>query len=153
MEHKEIVSVIEKIIADIEDLVPVYMAVPVDYAISKGVVSVCIIDGNGQIYGKVFGTDKIRCRDSFKIAWTKASQVWITGFKTNEYEKLVFASKLDHNKYGISMPDMIGWEGGQPVTLKDGTKLSIGFSGFRGTTDLEIVLKAIEKANIALKAD
>jgi len=151
MEHKEIVLHIEKILKCIEDLIPFYMAIPEDNANSKGVVSVCIIDGNGQIYGKVFGTDKIRCRDSFKIAWTKASQVWITGFKTNEYERLVFTHKIDHHKFGINMPDMIGWEGGQPVTLHDGTKLSIVFSGFRGTSDLEIVLKAIEKANIALK--
>jgi glc operon protein GlcG len=49
------------------------------------------------------------------------------------------------------MPDMIGWEGGQPITLKDGTKLSIGYSGFRGTSDLEIVIKALKKANIDLK--
>ena len=27
----------------------------------------------------------LRCRDSFKIAWIKASQVWIIGFKTKEY--------------------------------------------------------------------
>jgi glc operon protein GlcG len=127
------------------------MAIPEDYDISMGVVSVCIIDEKGQIYGKMFGNDKVRCRDSFKIAWTKASQVWITGYKTHEYEKLVFADKIDHHQFGINMPDMIGWEGGQPVTLQDGTKLSIGFSGFRGTTDLEIVLKAIEKADIALK--
>jgi glc operon protein GlcG len=151
MEHKEIVLVIEKILASIEELVPVYMAIPEDKEISKGVVSVCIIDETGQIYGKVFGTDKIRCRDSFKIAWTKASQVWITGYKTGDYEKLVFSDQLDHHKFGINMPDLIGWIGGQPITLKDGTKLSIGFSGFRGTTDVEIVVKALAKANIATK--
>jgi len=151
MEHKEIVLVIEKLLTCLEELVPVYMAIPEDNAISKGVVSVCIIDEKGQIYGKLFGTDKIRCRDSFKIAWTKASQVWINGFKTNEYERLVFTDKIDHNKFGINMPDLIGWEGGQPVTLHDGTKLSVGFSGFRGTSDLEIVLKALEKADIAVR--
>ena len=145
MEHKELVLYIEKILASIEDLVPIYMQVPEDQNISKGVVSVCIIDESGQIYGKTFGTDKIRRRDSFKIASTKAMQVWITGYKTNEYEKLVFSGQIDHHKFGISMPDMIGWEGGQPIVLKDGTKLAIGFSGFRGITDLEIVIKALEK--------
>lgn len=139
-------STIQKIIETLNELVPVHMKTPEDYAISKGVVSVCIIDENGQIYGKLWGEDKIRCRDSFKIAWTKANQVWITGYKTNEYEKLVFADKVDHGKYGINMPDFIGWEGGQPVTLKNGIKLSIGFSGFRGTTDLSIVTEAITKA-------
>jgi glc operon protein GlcG len=30
--------------------------------------------------------------------------------------------------------------------MKNGTKLSVGFSGFRGTTDIEIMLKALEEA-------
>lgn len=138
---------IEELLAHIEALVPVYMAIPEDYAKSKGVASICIINENGQIYGKLFGTDKLQCRDSFKIAWTKASQVWITGIKTNEYEKLVFADQIDPQKFGIKLPDLVGWLGGQPVTLPDGTKLAIGFSGFRGGSDLEIVGKALEKAN------
>lgn len=149
MNHNEIVTVVDKLLSVIEELVPVYMAVPEDLAISKGTVSVCIIDETGQIYGKIFGSDKLRGRDSFKIAWTKASQVWITGYPTGDYEKLVFSDKLDHHQFGINMPDLIGWIGGQPITLKDGTKLSIGFSGFRGTTDLEIVTKALAKVNIA----
>ena len=151
MEHKEIVTVIEKLLSAIEELVPIYMAIPEDLEISKGTVSVCIIDETGQIYGKVFGSDKLRGRDSFKIAWTKSSQVWITGYKTGDYEKLVFSDQLDHHKFGINMPDLIGWIGGQPITLHDGSKLSIGFSGFRGTTDLEIITKALAKANISTK--
>lgn len=143
MAHTEI----EKLISSIEELVPVYMAIPEDQAKSKGVASVCMIGEDGQIYGKVFGNDKLRGRDSFKIAWTKASQVWITGYQTNEYERLVFSDQIDYHTFGISMPDLIGYEGGQPVTLRDGTKLAVGFSGFRGTSDLEIVLKALEKAN------
>jgi uncharacterized protein GlcG (DUF336 family) len=148
MEHKELVLLIEKLLDCIEELVPVYLNIPEDIAISRGVASVCIIDENGQIYGRFFGTDKIRCRDSFRVAWTKASQVWITGYRTNEYERLVFTDRINPYQFGINMPDLIGWEGGQPVTLKDGTKLSIGFSGFRGTSDLEIVRKALEKAKL-----
>lgn len=150
MKNKE--TVIQTIINALEELVPQYMAVPEDMAIARGVVSVCIIDEEGQIYGKLFGADKIRCRDSFKIAWTKANQVWITGYKTNEYEKLVFADKLDHGKFGINMPDFIGWEGGQPIELNDGTKLAIGFSGFRGTSDLEIIIKALDKVGLKYKS-
>ncbi|MFY9154269.1 MAG: hypothetical protein WAO52_19770, partial [Prolixibacteraceae bacterium] len=100
---------------------------------------------NGRIYGKVFGSDKLRCRESFRIASTKASQVWITGMKTNDYEKLVFSDQIDPAQFGIKLPDLVGWLGGQPVTLPSGTNLSVGFSGFRGTSDLEIVTKAIEK--------
>jgi glc operon protein GlcG len=104
---------------------------------------VCIVDETGAVHGKMFGTDKIRQRQCFRVAWIKASQAWITGLKTGEYETLVYAGKVDEGKYGISRPDFIGWEGGQPVVVNDETKLSIGFSGFRGTTDLEIVRKAV----------
>lgn len=141
---------IEKLITCIEELVPVYMSIPEDQAKSNGVASLCIIDEDGRIYGKVFGTDKLRGRDSFRIAWTKASQVWITGIKTNEYEKLVFADQIDPQPFGIKLPDLVGWLGGQPVTLLDGTKISVGFSGFRGTSDLEIVVKALENASTIL---
>lgn len=140
---------IEKLISNIEELVPVYMTIPEDYAKSNGVASLCIIDEDGRIYGKVFGNDKLRCRDSFRIAWTKASQVWITGYKTNEYEKMVFADQINPQQFGIKLPDLVGWLGGQPITLRDGTKLAVGFSGFRGTSDLEIVQKALEMANRA----
>lgn len=143
MAHPEI----EKLISSIEELVPVYMAIPEDYAKANGVASLCIIDEDGQISGKIFGTDKLRGRDSFRIAYTKASQVWITGIKTNEYEKLVFAGQIDPQPFGIKLPDLVGWLGGQPVTLRDGTKLFVGFSGFRGSSDLEIVQKALEKVN------
>ena len=41
---------IEKLITSIEELVPVYMAIPEDYAKSNGVVSLCIIDEDGRVY-------------------------------------------------------------------------------------------------------
>ena len=121
---------------------------PLDKAISQGVSALCIIEQDGTIHGKMYGEDKNRMRHCFKIAWTKASQVWITGMKTGEYEKKVFNNEVDHGVYGILMPDFIGWEGGQPITLKDGTLLSIGFSGFRGTSDIEIVQRAVAKAGV-----
>ena len=137
-----------KLIAAIEKLIPEYMADPVDRNITDGSLAVCIIDEDGNVHGKLLGKDIIRTRQSYKIAWTKASQVWITGYKTGEYETLVFAGMVDDGKFGISRPDMIGWEGGQPIVLKSGRKLSIGFSGFRGISDLEIVLRAIETAGL-----
>ncbi len=147
MEQRETTLFIEKLISVIEELVPEFMAIPEDYAKANGVASVCMIGGDGRIYGKVFGDDQLRCRDSFKTAWTKASQVWITGIKTNDYERLVFTDQINPQQFGIKLPDLIGWQGGQPVTLPDGSLLSIGFSGFRGTSDLEIVVKALEKLN------
>ena len=137
-----------KLITAIEKLIPEYMADPADRNVTDGSLAVCIIDEDNNVVGKLLGKDIVRTRQSYKIAWTKASQVWITGYKTGEYETLVFAAMVDDSKFGISRPDMIGWEGGQPVVLKSGKKLSIGFSGFRGISDLEIVLRAIEVADL-----
>ena len=134
---------INELFAAIETLIPVYMANPADASISNGNVAVCIIEESGIVHGKMFGTDKPRLRQSFKVAWTKASQVWLTGVKTGAYERMVFTGEVLENANGIENPDLIGWEGGQPLTLKDGRNLSVGFSGFRGISDLEIVVTAL----------
>jgi len=136
---------IQRIIEETEKLIPVYMQNEADRRIANGNVAICIIDDEGRIYGRIYGTNKVRARESFRIAWTKASQVHITGLKTGEYEKLAFNNEIDEGKFGIERPDYIGWEGGQPITLKDGTILAVGFSGFRGVIDLEIIIKALEK--------
>jgi len=139
---------INKLMTTIESLVPEYLANPDDKNISGGNWAYCIIDEDNNVYGKIFGITKVQGRQSYKIAWIKASQVWITGYKTGEFEKLAYSGQIDEGKFGIMRPDYLGWEGGQPVTLKDGTRLSIGFSGFRGTSDLEIVERAIRIADI-----
>ena len=122
-------------------LIPEFSANPLD-AFANGNVAVCVIDEEGNVIGKIWGDNKVTGRQFFKNAWIKASQVWITGMKTGEYEKMLYNDEFDEGRYGISKPDLIGWEGGQPLTLKDGTKLSVGFSGFRGINDLAIVSKA-----------
>jgi glc operon protein GlcG len=140
-------SKIEKIIEIITSLLPQYMEDPIDSKITDGNAALCIIDEQGNVYGKLYGDDKVRSRRTYQIAWTKASQVWITGMATGEYEKKVFNGEIDERIYGISRPDFIGWQGGQPVALKDGSKLSVGFSGFRGISDIEIIKKALEIAD------
>ena len=145
MDNKKLLISIDNLISAIEKRVPEYMKIPEDAVKSNGNVAVCIIDEDGNVYGKMFGKDKIESRRIFKIAWTKASQVWITSMKTGEYEKLVFNKQIDETIYGIETPDLIGWPGGQPVKLEDGTKLSVGFSGFRGISDLKIVTEAVEQ--------
>lgn len=127
----------------IEKRIPVYMQNGEDKQIANGNVAVCLIDDAGRIYGKMFGTDKARLRQSFKVAWTKASQVWLTGVKTGDYERMVFNGEVDENANGIEAPDLIGWVGGQPLVLVDGTRLSVGFSGFRGVIDIEIMVEAL----------
>ena len=59
---------------------------------------------------------------------------------------MVFNKEVPENSNGIENPDLIGWEGGQPLTTKNGSKLYVGFSGFRGAIDLEIMVKALEIA-------
>ena len=147
MDYKEINQLIEKLFSAIEKRIPSYLSNPIDMNISKGNSAVCIIDRDGNVYGKLYGTDKIAQRNFFRIAWIKASQVWITGIKTGEFEKQVYAGQLDERKFGISKPDFIGWDGGQPITIDGETILSIGFSGFQGVHDLEIVVKAFEDIN------
>ncbi|MDF2431688.1 MAG: hypothetical protein JWP44_1319 [Mucilaginibacter sp.] len=146
MNDKEITVLINKLFDEIQKLIPLYMGNPVDKAIANGNVAVCVIDDNGSVHGKMFGTDKARLRQSYKVAWTKASQVWLTGYKTGEYERMVFNKEVEENGNGIEAPDLIGWEGGQPLSLKDGSKLAVGFSGFRGVVDLEIMVKSLERA-------
>lgn len=146
MESNAIQLVVTKMFTTIEQLIPVYMGNSDDKTISNGNVAVCIIDEHGQVHGKMFGKDKARLRQSYKVAWTKASQVWLTGVKTGEYERMVFNREVEENGNGIEAPDLIGWEGGQPLRMKNGTKFSVGFSGFRGVTDLEIMVKALAAA-------
>jgi glc operon protein GlcG len=143
MDTKQIADLVEKFIVAVEKRLPEYLAVEDDRSRNDGNSALCIIDSGGVVRGKMFGPDKIRQRHSFRIAWTKASQVWITGIKTGEYEKLVFTGQVDDKQFGIIRPDFIGWEGGQPIAVDGKVKLSVGFSGFRGTSDLEIVQKAM----------
>ena len=142
MRKNSMQAVVEVIFDNVDRLIPVYAANPLD-AFAEGNVAVCIIDGEGRVHGRIWGTDKVRGRQYFRLAWIKASQVWITGMKTGEYERKLFNGEFDESVYGIQMPDLVGWEGGQPLTLPDGTTLSVGFSGFRGVNDLDIMVKAL----------
>lgn len=147
MPSAQLTSLIHSLFAHIEKLLPHYLQQPEDERIANGNCAACIIDEEGMVYGRLYGTYKIRSREAFRVAWTKASQVWITGLKTGEYEKKFFNNEVE--ECGIEVPDLIGWEGGQPLMLKDGTRLSVGFSGIRGVYDLEIMAKALEAAEAA----
>ncbi|MCJ7468155.1 MAG: hypothetical protein MUO53_15865 [Maribacter sp.] len=148
MEARDINQTIDQIIREIEILIPAFKGSPEDWSISEGNTALCIITEDGKIYGKVYGTDKLRQRAFFKIAWQKASQVWITGQKTGDYEKIVFGGTMDPEDSPIDLPDLIGWVGGQPIVLSEGTRLSIGFSGFRGFNDIDIVKKALRQVDL-----
>jgi len=147
MKKQTVQAQVEAIITTAEKLIPMYLAKPEDSS-SEGNVAICIIDEDGNVYGRLYGTDKIRTRRTYNLAWTKASQVWITGMKTVEFERKVFNGELNDKDFGILPPDFIGWLGGQPIVLKDGTRLSVGFSGFTGVSDLDIVVKAVNELEI-----
>jgi glc operon protein GlcG len=122
-----------------------YMNNPDDFSISDGNVALCIVEKDGTVHGKMYGTDMNRKRNSYFYAWKKASQVWITGMPTGEFERKVFNNEINEYAYGINRPDYIGWIGGQPVTLANGDVLAVAFSGFRGETDIQLISDALKE--------
>ena len=145
MNTETVEKIINSIFESIENDITSFKSSPEDWNISEGNVAMCIITEDGKIYGKLFGTDKLKQRQFFNVAWRKASQVWITGHKTGDYEKIVFGGNMNPEDSPIELPDLIGWVGGQPIQIDSETKLAIGFSGFRGFNDIDIVQKAVQK--------
>jgi len=145
MDPIKLETIINSIFEVLESKITDYKSSPDDWKISDGNVAVCIITEEGKVYGKLFGTDRLKQRKFFRIAWLKASQVWITGYKTGEYEKIVFGGEMNPEDSLIELPDLIGWVGGQPIQLDKETRISVGFSGFRGFNDIDIVKQAVEQ--------
>ncbi|MBL0136188.1 MAG: hypothetical protein IPP79_20545 [Chitinophagaceae bacterium] len=143
MTPQQLQQSIHKIIESLSDLIPTYKESKIDWNITEGNVAVCIIDDAGNVFGKIWGDNKIKGRRVYDIAYRKASQVWITGYKTGEFERLVFTDQINYREFGIDLPDLMGWEGGQPIQLDAETKIYCGFSGFKGVTDVAIVKKAV----------
>lgn len=55
MDKNQIRDIAEKIIDTIENLIPQYCAIQEDKSIANGNVAVCIIDKDGQIFGRMWG--------------------------------------------------------------------------------------------------
>ena len=146
MTTEKLQQIINKMFENISARIPSYKNSEADWKISQGNVAICIIDDSGNVYGKIWGTDKLKGRRYFDVAYRKASQVWITGYPTNEYERLVFTDQINYKDFGIELPDLMGWQGGQPIQLDTDTRISCGFSGFKGVNDLAIVKDAAAKA-------
>jgi glc operon protein GlcG len=136
-------ALVERLIREIELLIPACLENPADRDNSHGNVTLFIVAEGGQIFGRMFGTDAARRRGTCRIAWQKATQVWMTGQATGRFEELVYARQIDPAKFGLSHPELIGWEGGLPVAADDGTKLAVAMSGFTGATDCRIIRQAV----------
>jgi uncharacterized protein GlcG (DUF336 family) len=146
MSKLELQNVINEMFEYITLEIPTFKSSEMDWSISEGNVAICVINDAGDIYGKIWGNDKVRGRGFYDIAYRKASQVWITNMKTGEYEVEVFAGRINYKDFGIELPDLMGWKGGQPIQLDMKTRIYCGFSGFEGENDLSIVKRAAEKA-------
>jgi uncharacterized protein GlcG (DUF336 family) len=147
MEQTQLKKKVEQILQIADQSVQSFLANPIDKGISNGNVSLCIVDENGNVYGKMWGDDKLRQRNTLQTAWRKASQAWITGIPTGKFEELVFTNQIDSMKFGIQKPDFIGWEGGYPATFEEGqVNLAVAVSGMRGETDSAMVAKVVTAA-------
>jgi glc operon protein GlcG len=144
--QKTLPEIIQSFISECGKLIAEYMQLEADRIKNDGNVAICIIDMHGNVWGKIFGSDKLKGRETYNTAWLKASQVHITGMPTGEYEKQVFNETINDKQFGIKRCDFIGFKGGLPFTLNDGTMISVGFSGFRGITDVAIVERAFAAA-------
>jgi uncharacterized protein GlcG (DUF336 family) len=145
MKDNNIEKIVNQIFVEIETSLNQFKTSPEDWNISEGNVAICVITKEGKIFGKLYGNDKLKQRQFFNVAWKKASQTWITGYKTGDYEKIVYGGEMDPEDSLISLPDLIGWAGGQLIAINDSTELAIGFSGFRGFNDIKIVEDAVQK--------
>ena len=136
-------TLFETLAAAVGRHIPEFLEDPADRAIADGNVALLVVDGEGRVWGRFFGADKVKMRASGMVAWQKAMQVWLTGVATHAYEKQVYSGEKQWWKYGIPLPELIGWEGGLPAALDDGTPLALTFSGFRGDKDCEILARAV----------
>jgi uncharacterized protein GlcG (DUF336 family) len=135
-------SLAELLVSRVEALYPEYAKDPLDVQWHHGNAAVLVLDEDGRVHGRVFGTDKEHGQKCLQVATRKVLQVWRTGYHTGRFEELVYAGRLDEGKFGLQRPDLIGWQGGVPLLAPDGRLVAAAFSGFRGASDVEILERA-----------
>ncbi len=125
-------------------LLPAVLAVPEELQISNGNCVLCMMNVAGDTVLRMYGNNPIRHRQVAQVATKKALQVWLTGYATGAYEKLVYNGELDPEKFGIPHPEFIGWLGGFEAKTLSGERLILAFSGVRGEEDQGILRRAAE---------
>ena len=138
-------EIAQQLVEEVSRLLPEYLQDPIDREMSGGNAAVCVIDEEGRVAGRIFGSDQGKGRWCFGIVNRKVLQVWSTGYATGRFEELVYSGQLDEGPFGINRPDFIGWQGGVPLLREDGSLVAAAFSGFRGEKDVEIVERAAAK--------
>ena len=90
MNAAEITAAATQLIAEVEKLIPACMQNPEDRDNSRGNVTLMIVAQDGQIFGRMFGTDNRTRRGTSRVAWQKATQVWMTAQATGRFEQQVY---------------------------------------------------------------
>jgi glc operon protein GlcG len=140
----EFQSFCNNIANEVGRLLPQILSVPEDLQIANGNCVLCIMNAAGDTVLRMYGDNPIRQRQVAQVASKKALQVWLTGYATGSYEKLVYNGALNADKFGIPHPEFIGWLGGLEAKTARGERLILGFSGVRGEQDQGILRLAAE---------
>lgn len=136
-------EIFQQLLDEVGKLFPEFDANPTDHAICGGNGAALILDAQGNWYGRMYGTNPDKQRQTSRVAWQKVTQVWATNVATGVYEEMVYSKQLNWWEFGIPLPELIGWRGGLPARLADGSRVAIAFSGFRGEIDCEILIRAV----------
>jgi len=120
-----------------------FLEVQDDFDIARGNLVFVAVDATGRVQGRYWGDDPVRQRESAMVAWSKVNQVKLTRTATGLYERLVYAGRKNWWEYGIPLPQFIGWEGGLPAVLADGTFVALALSGLRQDKDCELLSRAV----------
>jgi len=144
MNISEFQTLANNIADEVGRLLPQILLVPEEMQISNGNCVLCIMNTAGDTVTRMYGNNPIRQRQVAQVATKKALQVWLTGYATGAYEKLVYNGELDTEKFGIPHPEFIGWLGGLEAKTANGERLIVAFSGVRGEEDQGILRRAAE---------
>lgn len=142
MNITEFQSLANSIADEVGRLLPAILEVPEELQISNGNCVLCIMNTAGDTVLRMYGNNPIRQRQVAQVATKKALQVWLTGYATGAYEKLVYNGELDTEKFGIPHPEFIGWLGGFEAKTASGERLIVAFSGVRGEEDQGVLRRA-----------
>ncbi len=133
---------IHALMKEIEARLPKFLEDPKDFQIADGNVALYILDGDGNLYGRMMGTDRAKQRLSGRTAWHKVTQVWLTHKPTGVYEKQVYNNQVNWWEFGVPKNEFIGWEGGLPAELADGSRIAIAVSGMMGENDRDLIIQS-----------